>query len=151
MELQAGEALREVLAKAKDEGRLTHGIYECATLLGKDPDSVLLCFLADNSLGDVALHMHFTLIEAFCWENEIRLMKVEGHQELVKILSDVNDNTPAVPNSEGQTAPVNPHEFCCITLQCQHEAEKETALETLLEYYRVMSDVTPYPLVTLNK
>ena len=36
----------------------------------------MLCIHADNAAEDVALHIHFTLMEAFCTENYIRLFKV---------------------------------------------------------------------------
>ncbi|XP_077980964.1 growth arrest and DNA damage-inducible protein GADD45 alpha-like [Glandiceps talaboti] len=143
--MEVGKALHDVLCRAKEESRLTCGIYECATLLGKDPEGVVLCLLADNSLGDVALHMHFTLIEAFCWENDIRLMKVAGYEKLVKLLANINNNEPDLQE------PVNPQNFCCITLQCHPTAEKDVALDEILEYYRVMSEVTPYPTVTLGE
>ena len=36
----------------------------------------MLCILPQNASSDVALHIHITLIEAFCWENDIRVVKV---------------------------------------------------------------------------
>ena len=36
----------------------------------------MLCILPEDASSDVALHIHFTLIEAFCWENDIRVVKV---------------------------------------------------------------------------
>jgi len=36
----------------------------------------MLCILPEDASNDVALHIHFTLIEAFCWENDIRVVKV---------------------------------------------------------------------------
>jgi len=45
--------------------------------LCRSPDSVMLCVLPEDTSGDVALHIHFTLIEAFCWENDIRIVKVQ--------------------------------------------------------------------------
>lgn len=43
----------------------------------RSPDSVMLCVLPEDASNDVALHIHFTLIEAFCWENDIRVVKVQ--------------------------------------------------------------------------
>ena len=42
----------------------------------RSPDTVMLCILPEDASSDVALHIHFTLIEAFCWENDIRVVKV---------------------------------------------------------------------------
>jgi len=36
----------------------------------------MLCILPQDASSDVALHIHITLIEAFCWENDIRVVKV---------------------------------------------------------------------------
>ena len=37
----------------------------------------MMCILPEDASSDVALHIHFTLIEAFCWENDIRVVKVK--------------------------------------------------------------------------
>jgi len=37
----------------------------------------MLCILPEDAANDVTLHIHFTLIEAFCWENDIRVVKVQ--------------------------------------------------------------------------
>jgi len=39
----------------------------------------MLCVLPEDSSDDVALHIHFTLIEAFCWENDIAVIKVTNY------------------------------------------------------------------------
>ena len=36
----------------------------------------MLCILPINDTNDVTLQIHSTLIEAFCWENDINLIKV---------------------------------------------------------------------------
>lgn len=42
----------------------------------REPESIMLCILPENSSDDIALHIHLTLIEAFCWEMDIRVIKV---------------------------------------------------------------------------
>ena len=37
---------------------------------------MMLCILPINDTNDVTLQIHSTLIEAFCWENDINLIKV---------------------------------------------------------------------------
>ena len=39
---------------------------------------MMMCILPEDASSDVALHIHFTLIEAFCWENDIRVVKVQS-------------------------------------------------------------------------
>ena len=42
----------------------------------------MLCILPEDASNDVALHIHFTLIEAFCLENDIRVVKVQFYSKL---------------------------------------------------------------------
>ncbi|XP_022102907.1 growth arrest and DNA damage-inducible protein GADD45 alpha-like isoform X2 [Acanthaster planci] len=74
--MDARMALRELLLSAKVEGRITYGVYPSVRKLGSEPNKVMLCIHADNNADeDVALHIHFTLMEAFCREHHIRLLK----------------------------------------------------------------------------
>ncbi|XP_035164570.1 growth arrest and DNA damage-inducible protein GADD45 beta, partial [Oxyura jamaicensis] len=56
----------------------------------RDPDSVVLCVLAtdEEDEGDIALQIHFTLIQAFCCDNDIHILRVSGMQRLAAILGD---------------------------------------------------------------
>jgi len=45
---------------------------------------VMMCILPEDASDDVTLHIHFTLIEAFCWENDIRVVKVQFESKLQK-------------------------------------------------------------------
>ncbi|XP_013881421.1 growth arrest and DNA-damage-inducible, gamma b, tandem duplicate 1 [Austrofundulus limnaeus] len=87
----AGEALQDVLVSAKDNQSLTVGVYECAKLMNLDPDSVSFCVLAvDEEFGcDVALQIHFTLIQSFCFDNDISIVRVSDVQRLTDILGQV--------------------------------------------------------------
>lgn len=55
----------------------------------RDPDNVVLCILAtdDEDVKDVALQIHFTLIQAFCCENDISILRVNNTLRLAQILS----------------------------------------------------------------
>lgn len=82
------KALEEVLASALLQGWVTVGVYESAKALNVDPDNVVLCVLAtdDEDVKDVALQIHFTLIQAFCCENDINILRVNNTRRLAKIL-----------------------------------------------------------------
>jgi len=54
----------------------------------RSPDSVMMCVLPEDASDDVALHIHFTLIEAFCLENDIRVVKVQFCPELQLLTFD---------------------------------------------------------------
>lgn len=51
--------------------------------LHRDPDSVSFCVLAtDDFECDVALQIHFTLIQAFCFDNDISIVRVNDLKRL---------------------------------------------------------------------
>uniref|UniRef100_A0A672RVR3 Growth arrest and DNA damage inducible gamma n=1 Tax=Sinocyclocheilus grahami TaxID=75366 RepID=A0A672RVR3_SINGR len=78
-----GKSLAEALLSAKAEGRLTAGVYECAKIMNADPDSVSFCLLAtDDFECDIALQIHFTLIQAFCFDNDISIVRVNDLKRL---------------------------------------------------------------------
>lgn len=56
----------------------------------RDPDSVVLCLLAtdEEDEGDIALQIHFTLIQAFCCDNDIHILRLSGMQRLAEILGE---------------------------------------------------------------
>lgn len=82
------KALEEVLSAALLQGYITVGVYEAAKSLNVDPDNVVLCVLAtdDEDVKDVALQIHFTLIQAFCCENNIDILRVNNTRRLAEIL-----------------------------------------------------------------
>lgn len=48
---------------------------------------MVLCLLAtDDEEEDVALQIHFTLIQAFCCENDINILRVSNMRRLAEIL-----------------------------------------------------------------
>lgn len=49
---------------------------------------MVLCILAtdDEDVKDVALQIHFTLIQAFCCENDINILRVNNTRRLAEIL-----------------------------------------------------------------
>lgn len=53
-----------------------------------DPDNVTFCVLAadEEDEGDIALQIHFTLIQAFCCENDIDIVRVGDVQRLAAIV-----------------------------------------------------------------
>ncbi len=70
-------------------------------VLYRDPDSVVLCVLAtdEEDESDVALQIHFTLIQAFCCDIDINIVRVSGMRRLAQVLgeplsTDNNANEP---------------------------------------------------------
>lgn len=54
----------------------------------RDPDNVVLCLLAaeEEEAGDAALQIHFTLLRAFCCENDINILRVSNPARLAQLL-----------------------------------------------------------------
>ena len=52
--------------------------------LFRSPDSVQCCILpgSNNSSTDLSIRMQHTLIEAYCWENEIELVKLSSNEDI---------------------------------------------------------------------
>ncbi|KAG8454522.1 hypothetical protein GDO86_000949 [Hymenochirus boettgeri] len=82
-------ALEEVLMAALKLNSLTVGVYESAKMMNVDPERVILCLLAADPEheDDVALKIHFTLIKAFCCNNDINIVQVSGLKRLSEIIS----------------------------------------------------------------
>lgn len=85
-----GTALEEVLVSAKESNNLTVGVYESAKVMNVDPDSVSFCVLAvdEEFECDIALQIHFTLIQSFCFDNDISIVRVNDSQRLAEIVGD---------------------------------------------------------------
>ncbi|KAM4625023.1 growth arrest and DNA damage-inducible protein GADD45 beta-like isoform 2-T2 [Polymixia lowei] len=81
-----GRALEELLVTAQKQDCLTIGIYESAKLLNADPDSVVLCVLVADDTDDVALQIHFTLLQSFCCDSDITILRVSGVHRLQRLL-----------------------------------------------------------------
>ncbi|XP_042311097.1 growth arrest and DNA damage-inducible protein GADD45 gamma isoform X2 [Sceloporus undulatus] len=91
----AGKALQELLVSSHRRGCLTAGVYESAKLMNVDPDTVAFCVLAadEEDEGDIALQIHFTLIQAFCCENDIDIVRVNDIQKLAAIVGAVSEES----------------------------------------------------------
>uniref|UniRef100_A0A673AR44 Growth arrest and DNA damage inducible gamma n=1 Tax=Sphaeramia orbicularis TaxID=375764 RepID=A0A673AR44_9TELE len=88
-----GKSLKEALVCAHSEDRLTVGVYESAKIMTEDPDSVSFCVLAmdEEFECDIALQIHFTLIQSFCFDNDISIVRVGDMQRLAEIVGDKAD------------------------------------------------------------
>ncbi|PWA30152.1 hypothetical protein CCH79_00021115, partial [Gambusia affinis] len=63
-----------------------------------DPDSVSFCVLATDEQfeWDVALQIHFTLIQSFCFDNDISIVRVSDTQRLAAIVGDKQEDAHCV-------------------------------------------------------
>lgn len=51
---------------------------------------MVLCVLAtdEEDEGDIALQIHFTLLQAFCCDNDINILRVSGVRRLATLLEE---------------------------------------------------------------
>lgn len=73
-----GKALR----LAKQQNRLIVGLSQAIKTLSNDPEDTMFCILAQPMPGDSGAHMQMTLLEAFCYERGIYMMKVDDTEKL---------------------------------------------------------------------
>ncbi|XP_034036678.1 growth arrest and DNA-damage-inducible, beta a [Thalassophryne amazonica] len=91
----AAQALEELLVAAQGQDCLTVGVYESAKLMNVDPDSVVLCVLATDAEDedDIALQIHFTLLQAFCCDNDINILRLNGVRRLGALLGNLSGDS----------------------------------------------------------
>ncbi|ELT98133.1 hypothetical protein CAPTEDRAFT_207799 [Capitella teleta] len=141
--MEPGCALRSTLQAAVSQGRVTCGIYEAAQLLEMAPGEVMLCVVPVDASADVTLHIHLTLIEAFCWENDIRLIKVDSSSNLRDIVTKSADSKRMGSGSAD--------DFNCLLVEFPpRNAELIEAEEELLMFHKATCDKVPQPIVTLT-
>lgn len=121
------KALEEVLMSALPQGCITVGVYEAAKSLNVDPDNVVLCILATDGedVKDVALQIHFTLIQAFCCENDIDILRVDNTRRLAQILCG-GEGKGAERGRTGGGEPTDLH--CVLVTSPRSNSWKDPAL-----------------------
>lgn len=85
----AGETVRLVLLRAIVEKRIIVGLSSAIKQLAAAPEQTLFCVVAqplDDDEESAADHMNRTLLEAFCYEHDIYVVKVDSVRRLNCIL-----------------------------------------------------------------
>ncbi|XP_062606213.1 growth arrest and DNA damage-inducible protein GADD45 beta-like isoform X1 [Saccostrea cucullata] len=99
--VKACPGVLEVFRSAAQQERVLNGVYKCAAILERDPDAVMLCILPQPPEdADVTINIEQTLIEAHCWENGIRVMKVDCAKKLEMLILDHTQPTDHSLNSD---------------------------------------------------
>ncbi|NP_001083928.1 growth arrest and DNA damage inducible gamma L homeolog [Xenopus laevis] len=136
----AGKSLHELLVSAQRQECLTVGVYESAKVMNVDPDSVTFCILAADEYdeGDIALQIHFTLIQAFCCENDIDIVRLNDTEKVAQILGLTDESA-------------EPKDLHCILITNPNEdAWKDPALEKLAIFCEESRKVYDWvPTITL--
>lgn len=90
------EIVQTVLSVAKSAQRLTLGFSDAIKLLSNAPEEAQFCFLAEPKRGDSATHMHEVLLQAFCYEHGIYIIKVDNGQKLAHVVDTLASDVKCV-------------------------------------------------------
>lgn len=71
-----GYTVKAALLRAQDEDRVITGLSAAVKSLSKTPSDALFCMIAPPAAGDYATHMQEVLLQAYCFENDIYIVKV---------------------------------------------------------------------------
>ncbi|EDW01594.1 growth arrest and DNA damage-inducible protein GADD45 alpha [Drosophila grimshawi] len=130
-----GRIVKTALLRAQSESRVIVGLSDAINVLSKSPEGSLFCLMAEPKAGDSATHMHEVLLEAFCYENDIYVIKVDDATKLSRILGHESV------------------ESCCLVQKTwggeQSEEQLNKAENQLVDYCEVHWDATQQPIVQL--
>jgi growth arrest and DNA-damage-inducible protein len=137
--MNIGEAVKNILVEANEEKRLICGLKNASQFLRntENPQHSLFFFIAPSVNGDSVTHMQEVVLQAFCFENDIYIIKIDSADKLKTIL-------------EVQ------HEITCALVQkttsviCQGKHEKYSDLETtLIDHCEDFWDELIQPIIKL--
>lgn len=81
-----GVTAKRALLMANIEERVVVGLSDAIQALAKTPEEFLFCFMAPPKPGDSATHMHEVLLQAFCFEHDIYIIKIDSAEKLSRLL-----------------------------------------------------------------
>lgn len=84
--VQIGHKICAALWCAQIEDRLIIGLNEAVRMLSQTPNNSLFCIMTPASAGDTSTHIQEVLLEAYCYENDIYIIKVDTAVKLSRIL-----------------------------------------------------------------
>ena len=144
--------LKTMLVDAQDQGRLTCGVYRAAKFLETNPCNVMLCILPENVSKDITLKIHSTLIQAFCWENEIAIIKVDDSKKIGKLLTKEPSFSKmesmdriAVDNALAQRS----RDFNCILVHTPTQGSTSEEKD-VMDFLKESRQLCPIPTVYLK-
>ncbi|XP_075167086.1 growth arrest and DNA damage-inducible 45 [Haematobia irritans] len=130
-----GRTVKSALMKAQTESRVIVGLSAVIKVLSKATEGSLFCLMAVPQAGDSATHMHEVLLEAFCYENDIYVIKVDCPIKLSRILGKTNV------------------ESCCLVQKTwtgdQNEENLNKPESLLVDFCEAHWDATENPIIPL--
>ncbi|KAH9504648.1 hypothetical protein Btru_062509 [Bulinus truncatus] len=136
-----GLTLRACIKQAMRRNGLTCGMKACGELLQSCPSSVMMCLLPD-SCHNISIHIHQTLIEAFCRENNILIIHLKDDIKVSKLLNKLTEG------NHGCRLNGKSDDTSCLLLQIPKRGPSKED-QALCQYFEDMMKLT-YQLPHLN-
>jgi growth arrest and DNA-damage-inducible protein len=88
LKMNIGDAVKEILVEANEEHRLICGLNNVSKFLSdtEHPEHSLFFFIVPAVNGDSVTHMQEVVLQAFCFENDIYIVKLDSAEKLNSIL-----------------------------------------------------------------
>jgi len=130
-----GDTVSCALQTAQHEKRLVIGLSAVAKDLAVSNEDAIFLLLSPPEIDDSATHLHSKLLEAFCYENDIYIIKVDSSKKLSRILKTSNLE-------------------CCALIQrsssTTHQTDQlTTAEESLVDHCEEFWDCQHQPVIRL--
>ncbi|XP_041358587.1 uncharacterized protein LOC121375279 [Gigantopelta aegis] len=141
-----GSNLREAIWQGLEQERLTCGMLDCAKLLESNPENVMICVIPE-AVDDVTVHIHQTLIVAFCLENGIRLVRVDSADKLLKLVSGRKGTKPNDNDVVGGRA--IGHDAGCVIVQYPEDSLSAEE-DVVMQWIKAMMYASDGPTAVVN-
>eukprot|EP00105_Crassostrea_gigas_P043712 XP_019927860.1 PREDICTED: growth arrest and DNA damage-inducible protein GADD45 gamma [Crassostrea gigas] len=137
-----GQALKDSLLQAVSEDRVVRGVMSCAKLLEVSPECVMVCILpASVPSHDVTFHIQQTLVEAFCVEHAIPILKIGDLEKLAVIFAGRKDVANSLENNQDE----GEGDLTCLLVQVPEV--KSPADQFVMEFCEMI--FLPHPRIDL--
>ncbi|KAK3606128.1 hypothetical protein CHS0354_010757 [Potamilus streckersoni] len=112
-----GDSVRNMMKKAFHEERLCCGVFQCVNLLESDADSVMVCVLPEASSQNITTRIQHKLIEAYCRENSIKVLKVDNAEKLDMLFSATANNINKTHDGGNDRNSVTDLDLSCVLVK----------------------------------
>jgi growth arrest and DNA-damage-inducible protein len=89
LKMNIGEAVKVCLLEAQKENRLICGLDNVSIFLKEvdQPENSLFFFITPSTKIDSMTHIQEVILQSFCFENDIYIVKLDSSEKLSKILN----------------------------------------------------------------
>jgi growth arrest and DNA-damage-inducible protein len=119
--MNIGDAVKNILLQASSENRLICGLSDASKFLRntENPENSLFFFIAPAITSNSVSHMQEVVLKAFCFENDIYIVKLDSAEKLTKIVGIQQEISCALVQKSTSTP-------------AQEKRDKFSDLETIL-------------------